>query len=83
MLQIPMSQKAIASAIGVNKSTISRELKRNCDNRSGKYVMDLAQRKADKRQQSKRRRQDFCEPQRTCKGIDRGRLQPSTSCRKV
>lgn len=62
MLQIPMSQKAIASAIGVDKSTISRELKRNCDNRSDKYVMDLAQRKADRRQQSKRRRQDFCEP---------------------
>ncbi len=62
MLQIPMTQKAIAGAIGVDKSTISRELKRNCDNRSGKYVMDLAQRKADKRQQSKRRRQDFCEP---------------------
>lgn len=51
MLQITITQKAIAEAIGVSESTISRELGRNCDKRSGKYVMDLAQRKADKRQQ--------------------------------
>ena len=47
MLQIPMSKKAIAEAIGVDKSTVYREIKRNCDARSGSYSMELAQRKAD------------------------------------
>ena len=46
MLQIPMSKKAIAEAIGVDKSTVYREIKRNCDARSGSYSMELAQRKA-------------------------------------
>lgn len=49
MLQIPMSKKAIAEAIGVDKSTVYREIKRNCDARSGSYSMELAQRKADRR----------------------------------
>jgi IS30 family transposase len=53
MLQIPMTKKAIAEAIGVDKSTVYRELKRNCDGRSGNYSMDLAQRKADKRKAEK------------------------------
>ena len=48
MLQIPMSKKAIAEAIGVDKSTVYREIKRNCDARSGSYSMELAQRKADR-----------------------------------
>ena len=41
--------KKIAEAIDVCGSTISRELSRNCDKRSGKYVMDLVQRKAEER----------------------------------
>ena len=53
MLQIPMSKKAIAEAIGVDKSTVYREIKRNCDARSGSYSMELAQRKADRRKQQK------------------------------
>ena len=53
MLQIPMTQKDIAAAIGVHKSTISRELKRNCDMRSGKYIMDLAQPQSRKTQERK------------------------------
>ena len=59
MLQIPLKRKEIAEAIGVHKSTISRELKRNCDMRSGKYVMDLAQRKAEKRKKAKRHKERF------------------------
>jgi IS30 family transposase len=54
MLQLPMSKKAIAEAIGVDKSTVYREVKRNCDGRSGHYGMELAQRKADKRKAEKR-----------------------------
>ena len=57
MLQIPMNQKAIAAAIGVDKSTIYREIKRNSDGRNGNYVMDLAQRKADKRKAQKRHKE--------------------------
>ena len=52
-------QKDIARVVGVSSSTISRELRRNCDLRSGKYVMDLAQRKADERKHNKRRKQVF------------------------
>ena len=37
MLQVPMSKKDIAEAIGVDRSNIYREIKRNCDSRSGKY----------------------------------------------
>lgn len=54
-----MTQKAIAEAIGKSESTISRELNRNSDGRSGKYVMDLAQRKSDRHKREKRRLQDF------------------------
>lgn len=57
MLQIPMSKKAIAEAIGVDKSTVYREIKRNCDARSGSYSMELAQRKADRRKQQKHRKE--------------------------
>ena len=46
----PMSLAKIAEKIGVNKSTVSREIKRNSDKRGKcKYNSDLAQRKADKR----------------------------------
>ena len=40
----------IAIAIGKDKSVISRELKRNSDNRSGIYKDELAHRKYSKRQ---------------------------------
>jgi IS30 family transposase len=74
MLQIPMTQKDIADAIGVHKSTISREVKRNCDMRSGRYVMDLAQRKADKRKADRRHKEIFTPQmqQRVIKLLKRG-----------
>ncbi len=53
MLQEEYPQNEIAKVIGVNKSTISRELKRNCDKRSGKYNNDLAHRKAQDRKKGK------------------------------
>jgi len=49
------SQKAIAEAIGKSPSTISRELRRNCDKRSGFYEPELAQRKCVKRHQEKKK----------------------------
>ena len=52
-------QKDIAKAIGVCKSTISRELSRNCDKRSSVYRSDLAQRKAEQRQRDKMHREFF------------------------
>ena len=55
------SQKDIAKAIEKDKSTISRELRRNCDQRGGKYTFDLAQRKYDKRQKTKPRAIKFTE----------------------
>ena len=45
MLQQGLKQKDIALAIGKDKSVVSRELHRNCDNRSKKYRADLAQHK--------------------------------------
>ncbi len=53
MLQEEYLQNEIAKVIGVSKSTISRELKRNCDKRSGKYNSDLAHRKAQGRKKGK------------------------------
>ncbi len=46
-------QSEIAIAIGKDKSTISRELKRNCDKRNGKYDWQLAQLKYETRQEQK------------------------------
>ena len=46
-------QKDIAKAIGKDRSVVSRELKRNCDRRSGEYRHDLAQRKYHERQREK------------------------------
>jgi transposase, IS30 family len=49
------SQKDIANTIQKDKSTVSRELRRNCDQRSKKYTSDLAQRKCNHRQKTKPR----------------------------
>jgi IS30 family transposase len=51
----------IAAVIGKHKSTISRELRRNCDRRSGRYDADLAQRKCERRQKGKPHRVRFTE----------------------
>jgi transposase, IS30 family len=48
-------QKDIADAINKHKSTVSRELRRNCDQRNGKYICELAQRKYITRQKTKPR----------------------------
>ncbi len=53
------SQVAIARAIGKHKSVISRELKRNCDKRSGEYRYDLAQRKYEERMKKKPKKRYF------------------------
>ncbi len=53
MLQQNFKQIDIAKAIGKDKSVVSREIKRNCDNRNGEYRSDLAQRKRDSRQKER------------------------------
>jgi IS30 family transposase len=47
------SQGQIAELIGCSKSTVSRELGRNCDQRDGSYWPDLAQRKTNARHKAK------------------------------
>ena len=47
------SQIDIAKAIDKDKSVISRELRRNCDQRNGTYKHELAQRKYEQRQKNK------------------------------
>lgn len=49
-------QKFIAEIVHKDKSVISRELKRNCNKRSGKYDGELAQRKYKKRMKDKPKR---------------------------
>lgn len=56
MYQQDHSQTAIAKIIGKDKSVVSRELKRNCDKRSGEYNDDLAHRKYCKRLREKPKR---------------------------
>lgn len=46
-------QKQIAEAIGKSASAVSRELRRNCDGRSGEYNADLAARKSAQRKRDK------------------------------
>jgi IS30 family transposase len=62
MLQKGYTQKEIADTIGKHKSTVSREIRHNCDARSGAYRYELAQRKCDKRHQNKRKKIRFTEP---------------------
>lgn len=56
LLQNNSSLSDIAQALNVHTSTISRELRRNCDNRGGQYHPDLAHRKYEKRKQNKTRK---------------------------
>lgn len=56
MLQAGYSQSSISEALGRCKSVISREITRNRDGRSKKYVADLAQRKCDTRHKEKNKR---------------------------
>jgi len=51
--------KAIGDIIGKSISVISRELKRNCDCRSGVYKADLAQQKCNKRHKEKPKHTTF------------------------
>ena len=53
------SQIEIAKRIGRNKSVVSRELKRNCDQRSGKYKAELAERKCANRHKTKKKKVRF------------------------
>jgi len=54
MKQQGYSQNQIANTIGKDKSIVSRELKRNRDERSGAYRSDLAQRKYELRKSNKK-----------------------------
>lgn len=53
MLKQEYSIKAIADCIGKDRSTIYREIHRNCDKRNQVYKADLAERKASNRQKNK------------------------------
>lgn len=59
LLEQNFSKSEIALVIKKDKSVLTRELKRNCDLRSGKYDFDLAQRKYEKRQKDKSKRNDL------------------------
>ena len=56
------SQASIARVMGRSRSVISREVKRNCDQRSGGYRADLAQRKYEQRQAGIPKREWFTAP---------------------
>ena len=49
----------IAEQVGCSKSTVSRELRRNCDRRDGSYWPELVQRKAAARHRAKPKRKRF------------------------
>jgi IS30 family transposase len=53
------SMTKIAEIIGKNKSTISREIKRNSDQRNGVYKSELAQKKALERHKTKHKKISF------------------------
>ena len=55
MLKLGCTQVEIGIAIEKDKSVISKEISRNSDHRNGKYNSDLAQRKYDSLQHSKRK----------------------------
>ncbi len=59
MLKEGFSRVKIAETIGKHKSVVYREIKRNCDKRSGEYRHDLAQRKYNNRQKEKPKKIHF------------------------
>lgn len=59
LLKKGCTQTLIANTIGLHKSVVSREIKRNCDQRSGIYNDDLAQRKYAQRQKEKPKKKHF------------------------
>jgi IS30 family transposase len=61
MLQAGMSRKEICEKTGRDKSVLSRELRRNCDGRTGKYNPGLAQRKYERRLKEKPKSIHFTE----------------------
>ncbi len=61
MLQNGHSQKEIAEIISKDKSTISREIRRNRDKRNGVYKPELAQKKYNQRQKEKPKKKYFTE----------------------
>jgi IS30 family transposase len=59
LLQQGKTQKEIAQIIGKHKSTVSREIARNQDKRSGKYNYELAERKYRQRIREKPKKIHF------------------------
>jgi IS30 family transposase len=59
MFEQGCKQNVIAQTIGKDKSVVSRELKRNSDQRSKKYKSDLAQRKCEQRKKEKKHFEKF------------------------
>jgi IS30 family transposase len=59
LLSQSLSPATIARQLGRDKSTITREIKRNRDQRDGVYRNELAERKAQNRQKSKPKRCDY------------------------
>lgn len=59
LLSQKLSPASIAKQLGRHRSTITREMHRNSDQRNGLYRYDLAERKAHDRQKNKRKRCDY------------------------
>ena len=59
MLEQGCRKTYIADALGIHKSNIGREVKRNCDARSGKYNSDLAEHKRTQRQKKRVRHRKY------------------------
>ena len=55
MLKMSYNQSEIAKAIGKDKSVVSREIKRNSNEKNKAYCSDLADRKYKNRQKIKQR----------------------------
>lgn len=66
MLKQGYTQKEISIVIEKDKSVVSREIKRNKDQRNGIYGADLAQRKYETRKQDKPKAIRFTEKIKEC-----------------
>jgi len=62
LYKIGKTQHYISDLLDLHKSSISRELRRNCDKRSGEYRALLAERKCRKRHIEKPKKQYLTEP---------------------
>ena len=84
LLEQGKSQKEIAKTIGTSQSSLSRERKRNKDEKTGKYKADLAEKKCRERHRKKPKKNRFtAELRHTIEELLKKKYSPEQICGRL